>query len=59
MKEMGFEKIIFDKGNTLTKDYDPLSSLVPSFINQEEFDAFKTACDVFGKENIIITQNVP
>lgn len=56
---MGYEKLIFDKGNTLTKEYSPISSLVPSFINQEEYDAFKTACDVFGKENIIITQNVP
>lgn len=48
MKEMGMEKIIFDKGNTLTH------YLEPEFISEKIKNSFQEAVNVFGKQNIII-----
>ena len=42
MKEMGMEKIIFDKGNTLTH------YLETEFIDEKIKNAFVSACDIFG-----------
>ena len=51
MKDMGMEKIIFDKGYTLTKPADI------NFLTKDIENAFTEAVEIFGKENIIILSN--
>jgi predicted HAD superfamily phosphohydrolase YqeG len=48
MKDMGMEKIIFDKDNTLT--YNRRTS----FIDPKVADAFSSAVSIFGKPNVIV-----
>ena len=56
---MGMQKLIFDKGFTLTKDpYKPDLKEPMSFVNQNEFDAFMKAVNIFGEENIMIVDNI-
>ena len=51
MKDMGMEKIIFDKGYTLTK---PTKT---DFLSEEIEKSFEEAVNIFGKSNIIILSN--
>ena len=53
MKEMGFEKLIFDKDNTLTLDKDP------EFRNLKIKKAFKKAINIFTPEEMLIVSNMP
>ena len=48
MKDMGMEKIIFDKDNTLT--YNRRTS----FIDPKVAAAFPNAVTIFGKPNVIV-----
>ena len=52
MKEMGMEKIAFDKGNTLCHHGDHL------FINTDIKDAFKECLEVFGTDNVMLITNL-
>ena len=53
MKDMGMEKIIFDKANTLTfqNEY--------RYINNRIQKSFYKAIDIFGKENVYIISHIP
>ena len=52
MKDMGFNKIIFDKDNTLTLDRHA------EFFSKKIRYKFQEAKDVFGKENTFIVSNM-
>ena len=52
MKDMGMEKIIFDKGNTLTEHFEY------KFTHPNIKEAFSRAVDVFGFDNILIVSNM-
>ena len=53
MKEMGMEKIIFDKGNTLVK-----KGKYTNFIDQRIKMAFANACRAFDYKNVMIYSNI-
>ena len=48
MRKFGFERLIFDKDNTLTEP----GKL--AFSNDAIRESFKAATDIFGKENTIV-----
>ena len=48
MKEMGMDKIIFVKDNTLTKTGEV------DFIDKDVWNSYETAVEAFGDENILI-----
>lgn len=52
MKEMGMEKIIFDKENTLT------GKRKPFFLNAKIKKSFVKAKAVFGKDNTMVVSNM-
>ena len=54
MKDMGMEKIIFDKGNTLTEETYPMCETIPHFTNEAIFNQFEKAKQIFEIENVFI-----
>ena len=52
MKEMGINKVIFDKFNTLVKKGTTL------FIDSDIKESYLNAQKIFGKENIFVISNL-
>jgi len=52
MKDMGMEKIFFDKYNTLVRSGET------KFVNNDIKDAFIEAKEVFGKRNTYLIANL-
>ena len=52
MKEMGMEKVIFDKDNTLTAYFNPL------FRSWRIEESFFDSVNIFGKDNVFVFSNM-
>ena len=52
MRDMGMNKIIFDKDNTLCDDHHA------KFYNTSVKNSFSKAIQTFGKENVLVVSNM-